>query len=158
MGRVVAGATGRGMAVGLVVGEVGSGMDGQRRRLAKVLSDPAVTVIVVEHRERLTRFGAGPATGCPVCMPGSLTSVVCEHCGLVVDRDLNAAINLKHYVARSGRETRNGRGADQKTEPGSAGGYETSTPHHHGGQDGDRPLVTASCETRTQQSPLTRNG
>ena len=31
----------------------------------------------------------------------------CEHCGLVIDRDLNAAINLKHYVARSGRETRN---------------------------------------------------
>jgi putative transposase len=70
----------------------------------------------------------------------------CEHCGLVIDRDLNAAINLKHYVARSGRETRNGRGADQKTEPGSAGGCEASTPHHLGGQDGDRPLVTASCE------------
>jgi putative transposase len=70
----------------------------------------------------------------------------CEHCGLVIDRDLNAAINLQHYVARSGRETRNGRGADQKTEPGSAGGCETSTPRHLRGQDGDRPLVTASCE------------
>ena len=70
----------------------------------------------------------------------------CGHCALVIDRDLNAAINLKHYVARSGRETRNGRGADQKTEPGSAGGCEASTPHHLGGRDGDRPLVTASCE------------
>ncbi|MGH3860615.1 zinc ribbon domain-containing protein [Actinokineospora sp.] len=71
----------------------------------------------------------------------------CEHCGLVLDRDLNAAINLKQYVARSGRETLNGRGADQKTEPGSAGGCEASTPHHFGGQDGDRPLATAGCET-----------
>ncbi|MGH3862612.1 IS607 family element RNA-guided endonuclease TnpB [Actinokineospora sp.] len=70
----------------------------------------------------------------------------CDACGVVLDRDLNAAINLKQYVARSGRETVNGRGADQKTEPGSAGGCEASTPHHFGGQDGDRSLVTAGCE------------
>src|SRR5262249_62245040 len=76
----------------------------------------------------------------------------CEQCGLVIDRDLNAAINLQHYVARSGRETRNGRGADQKTEPGSAGGGGAATPHHLGGQDGDRPLATASCDTRPQQN------
>jgi putative resolvase len=55
--RVVAGATELGLAVGLVVSEVGSGMNGHRRRLTGVLSDPAVTVIVVEHRDRLTRFG-----------------------------------------------------------------------------------------------------
>ena len=42
---------------GQVVAEVGSGMNGHRRKLAKLLSDPAVTVIVVEHRDRLTRFG-----------------------------------------------------------------------------------------------------
>ncbi|HEX9336853.1 MAG TPA: IS607 family transposase, partial [Pseudonocardiaceae bacterium] len=56
-GRVVVGATGRGLAVGKVVSEVGSGMDGHRRKLTKLLSDPGVTVIVVEHRDRLTRFG-----------------------------------------------------------------------------------------------------
>jgi transposase len=71
---------------------------------------------------------------------------VCHTCGLVLDRDLNAAINLKHYVARSGRETQNGRGADQKTRPRRAGGCEASTPHRTTGQDGDRPLATASCE------------
>jgi putative resolvase len=32
-------------------------MNGHRRKLTELLSDPAVTVIVVEHRERLTRFG-----------------------------------------------------------------------------------------------------
>lgn len=56
-GRVVVGASGRGLAVGQVVSEVGSGMNGHRRKLTKLLSDPAVTVIVVEHRDRLTRFG-----------------------------------------------------------------------------------------------------
>jgi putative resolvase len=40
-----------------VVSEVGSGLNGRRRELAKVLSDPAVTVVVVEHRDRLTRYG-----------------------------------------------------------------------------------------------------
>jgi putative resolvase len=57
VGRVVAGATGRGLAVGQVVSEIGSGMNGHRRKLTKLLSDPVVTVIVVEHRDRLTRFG-----------------------------------------------------------------------------------------------------
>ena len=73
----------------------------------------------------------------------------CHTCGLVIDRDLNAAINLQHHVARSGRETRNGRGADHKTEPGSAGGHETSTPHRETGQDRDRRLVTANCNVDT---------
>ena len=57
----------------------------------------------------------------------------CEHCGLVIDRDTNAAINLAHQVAQSGWETRNGRGADQKTKPGLAGGSEASTPHRLAG-------------------------
>ena len=37
--------------------EVGSGLNGNRVRLRKLLADPAVTVIVVEHRDRLARFG-----------------------------------------------------------------------------------------------------
>jgi putative resolvase len=32
-------------------------MNGHRRELTKLLSDPAATVIVVEHGDRLTRFG-----------------------------------------------------------------------------------------------------
>jgi putative transposase len=68
----------------------------------------------------------------------------CEHCGLVIDRDHNAAINLKNQVAQSGWETQNGRGADQKTKPSLAGGREASTPHRFAGQDGDRSPVTVS--------------
>jgi putative transposase len=45
----------------------------------------------------------------------------CEACGLVIDRDLNASLNLAEYgnrlVAGSGPETLNGRGADRKTGP-----------------------------------------
>jgi putative transposase len=42
----------------------------------------------------------------------------CESCGLVIDRDENAARNLAALaVAASGAETLNGRGADQKTRP-----------------------------------------
>jgi putative resolvase len=56
-GRVTAAATARGRSVDAVVAEVGSGLTGRRRKLARVLSDPAATVIVVEHRDRLARFG-----------------------------------------------------------------------------------------------------
>jgi putative resolvase len=50
-------ATANGMAVAEVVTEVGSGMDGRRPKFARVLADPAVATIVVEHRDRLARFG-----------------------------------------------------------------------------------------------------
>jgi putative transposase len=47
---------------------------------------------------------------------------VCAACGLVLDRDANAARNLAEYgkqqIAGSGPETRNGRGADRQTTPG----------------------------------------
>jgi putative resolvase len=55
--RVVEGANARGIAVGEVVKEVGSGLDGMRRKLHRVLADPTATVIVVEDRDRLARFG-----------------------------------------------------------------------------------------------------
>jgi putative resolvase len=40
-----------------IVCEVGSGLNGKRPKLRRILSDPAATVIVVEHRDRLARFG-----------------------------------------------------------------------------------------------------
>jgi putative resolvase len=40
-----------------VVAEVGSGLGGKRPKLARILSDPSSTVVVVEHRDRLARFG-----------------------------------------------------------------------------------------------------
>ena len=49
--------TGQGLAVAEVVCEVGSGLDGKRPKLRRILSDPCATAIVVEHRDRLARFG-----------------------------------------------------------------------------------------------------
>ena len=40
-----------------MVCEVGSGLNGKRPKLRRVLSDASVTVIVVEHRDRFARFG-----------------------------------------------------------------------------------------------------
>ena len=39
------------------VEELGSGLNGNRPKLIKLLSDPGVQRIVVEHRDRLARFG-----------------------------------------------------------------------------------------------------
>ena len=50
-------ATANGHQVGEVVCEVGSGLDGKRPKLRRILSDPSASVVVVEHRDRLARFG-----------------------------------------------------------------------------------------------------
>jgi putative resolvase len=55
--RLVEWATTQRLAVEEVITEVGSGMNGKRRRFARVLADPTATTIVVEHRDRLARFG-----------------------------------------------------------------------------------------------------
>ncbi len=54
---MVAWATSQGLSVDEVVTEVGSGMNGHRRRLARLLADPMSSTLVVEHRDRLARFG-----------------------------------------------------------------------------------------------------
>ena len=62
----------------------------------------------------------------------------CDHCGLKIDRDLNAAVNLARLgeprqgeQGPAGSGPVAGRGATRETEParaGNAGGRETSTP------------------------------
>ncbi|MEV7027203.1 zinc ribbon domain-containing protein [Kitasatospora sp. NPDC093558] len=66
-------------------------------------------------------------------LPLRVRTFSCGYCGLVIDRDENAARNLaslvKRHVAGSGPETVNGRGADRKPGPCPAGGSEASTSH-----------------------------
>jgi len=57
LGRLVAWAGLRELAVTQVVTEVGSGLNGTRPKLRRLLADPKVSTIVVEHRDRLARFG-----------------------------------------------------------------------------------------------------
>lgn len=40
-----------------IVKEVGSGLNGHRRGLMRLLRTPVVTTVVIEHRDRLMRFG-----------------------------------------------------------------------------------------------------
>jgi putative resolvase len=55
--RVAMWATGQDMVVTEVVCEVGSGINGKRPKLARLLTDTTVTTILVERRDRLARFG-----------------------------------------------------------------------------------------------------
>jgi putative resolvase len=43
--------------VAAVVKEIGSGVNDTRPKLLKLLTNPTITLMVVEHKERLTRFG-----------------------------------------------------------------------------------------------------
>ena len=79
-------------------------------------------------------------------LPLRVRVFTCNTCGLVCDRDLNAARNLATLatlateLSESGTGVAghpqppgwNGRGADRKTRPGLAGGRETSTPQRLG--------------------------
>jgi predicted site-specific integrase-resolvase len=56
--RVTAWATAQNVPVDRVVTEVGSALNGHRRRFLALLRDPSVPVIAVEHRDRFARFGA----------------------------------------------------------------------------------------------------
>ncbi len=57
LGRLRAWATVHGLRVLRSEAEVGSGLTGRRRRLMRLLADPQISAIVVEHRDRLARFG-----------------------------------------------------------------------------------------------------
>ena len=51
-------ANAQGLAVSQTVTEVGSGLNGHRKKLMCLLADPKVHTLIVEHRDRLMRFGA----------------------------------------------------------------------------------------------------
>jgi putative resolvase len=55
--RLAGRAAASGHAVGEVVTEAGSGLNGKRPRLRRILPDPSAGVLVVEHRDPLARFG-----------------------------------------------------------------------------------------------------
>ena len=50
-------AASKGYQVSKVIQEIASGMNDNRSKLSKLLTDASIGVVVVEHRDRLTRFG-----------------------------------------------------------------------------------------------------
>lgn len=55
--RLVAFCHANGWVVQEIVEEIGSGLNDERKKLKRVLTDRKATRIVVEHQDRLTRFG-----------------------------------------------------------------------------------------------------
>jgi putative resolvase len=55
--RLTSWATSNRHEVGEVGCEVGSGLTGTRPKVRRILSDPSASVVIVEHRDRLARFG-----------------------------------------------------------------------------------------------------
>lgn len=72
--RCVQFANANGWQVEQVVAEIGSGLNDERRKLLRLLRDNSITRLVVEHKDRLTRFGF------------NYIKILCEHigCELVV--------------------------------------------------------------------------
>jgi putative transposase len=126
----------------------------KNRRLARVVADAGFGEILRQLAYKTEWHGGTVVVAgrwypssktCSVCqavkpkLPLRVRTYICESCGLVIDRDHNAAINLaalvKRHVAGSDPETVNGRRADHKPPPRGAGGEtsrqgeETSTPH-----------------------------
>ena len=58
LGRLATFATNQSIVVVKSVSEIGSGLNGHRPKLMKLLNDQKMRVIVVEHRDRLARFGS----------------------------------------------------------------------------------------------------
>jgi predicted site-specific integrase-resolvase len=58
IGRLLIYANSKGLKVSKTVTEIGSALNGHRPKLLKLLSDIKVRTIVVEHRDRLMRFGS----------------------------------------------------------------------------------------------------
>ena len=56
--RITIWGTENGYAIHQVVTEIGSGVNGHRPKLMRLLADSKYTVIIVEHRDRLMRFGS----------------------------------------------------------------------------------------------------
>jgi len=47
----------KGYPIAAIIKEIGSGVNDSRPKLLKLITDPTMTLIVVEHKDRLTRFG-----------------------------------------------------------------------------------------------------
>ena len=55
--RLVSYCMARGYKVSKVVKEIGSGLNDERKKLESLLTDSSIKIIVVEHKDRFSRFG-----------------------------------------------------------------------------------------------------
>lgn len=55
--RLILYANAKGYKIDKIVTEIGSGLNDQRPKLEKLLTDKSIDIIIVEHKDRLARFG-----------------------------------------------------------------------------------------------------
>jgi putative transposase len=104
----------------------------RNRRLARAVADAGIAEIRRQLAYKTVWYGSRlhvadrwypsskTCSGCGWRNPNLTLSdrtFHCQSCGLAIDRDTNAAINLRNLVAASTSETQNARGADRKTAP-----------------------------------------
>ncbi len=63
------------IAMDSVVSEIASGLNDKRPELLKILADPAVPTVIVQHRDRLARFGVGMVDAMLQARGGSLVVI-----------------------------------------------------------------------------------
>lgn len=141
-------------------------VDGMRRNrhLAQAVSDATFSEIRRQFEYKTSQRGGTVVLAdrwypssktCSTCgtvkakLPLNVRVFDCDTCGTRIDRDVNAAINLKHLVAGSGPETLNGDG--EPVRPGAALARICEVTTTQGGQtkaagpqDVDRQLVTVA--------------
>ena len=81
-----------------VVSEIASGLNDRRPELRKLLRDPTVQTVIVEHRERLARFGVGMVEVMLEARGGSL--VVIDNTGVPDDLVRDMTEILTCFCAR----------------------------------------------------------
>ncbi len=57
IGRLLLFAQEKGWVISQTVAEIGSGLNGHRPKLKKLLADQSIKIILIEHKDRLMRFG-----------------------------------------------------------------------------------------------------
>jgi len=104
--RIAEWTSAQGIRIDRYVREIGSGLNDKRRELASILTDPSVQTIVVEHRDRLARFGVAQLER---VMAAAKRSAVVVHGGELEDDlvrdtiDLMTCFSARLYGRRSAR-------------------------------------------------------
>lgn len=110
-------ATERGLEVGRVVCEVGSGLNGKLPILRRILSDPDATVIVVEVRDRLACFGVEHLQA---ALTGQGRRIVVADPGETTDDLVRDMIEVHRYVGSAVRAPRRVQPGGARTDGGQA--------------------------------------
>ncbi|MBK5247842.1 MAG: transposase [Actinomycetales bacterium] len=141
----------------------------RNRSLARAISDAGFAEIRRQLADKTSKYGSTlvladrfmpSSKTCSNCgavkakLPLSQRVHICDHCDLIVDRDLNAARNFAHLIAGSGPETQDGGGAEQKTRP--VGQLAAKPqPRPRKASDVDRRSVTFASEAVSLQKLTT---